>query len=622
MEEDTKLKQTSANGAAQTASVGNHEMLTYMKMPSEELTPPSGASGSPTTDLNFLDGLFDNSGSSDNGSEKGAAAAASDDINAHTETSGIGATTTTITSKNQLNASTLPKTRDFAAEAGANIVAESHEIPTGGATTASADASMKPVALPVNPLLSEQQQQQQQHATKPEEVMTNNLEHPGKPTTIQQHVENHGGAQGDQTNNATRTMSDVSSLTSSCGDGNTSPNLPYQSNEAARSFPNVSSNITHNQQSNNNALNNVSNQQNNQSFQSWVMQNTATSGEEELAPNSNYASSADAAHSHQLQQQQVSRESLYQPPQDSHNAQNSKRGARKRHAKSFQTTSFKQNLKASISEDEDDAKKRRRDRNMREQERSQKIANQILHLKELMAASNIPFKPDKYSTLVSVHEYIKSLQQRVAMVDQEQKKLVETITKTNELVTKAQNGPSAVPSSTTTQTVNEDGSPQLIPSSNVPISEEEEDLLQYIRGVDYKSAFSRINVALCVTRIDGRIIDCNEEFVRAFRLSKEVLVKAALRKYSLQEITPQLNDLYGKQPISLFNIISREDMRMIFEAMSKMLTTSVSPQGANEPESNSVFKTAFSSKNDHWAAVVRCNSSGSFVSTWNLHKSS
>lgn len=191
MEEDTKLKQTAANGAAQTASVGNHEMVTYMKMPTEEPTPSGSSSGSPTADLNFLDGLFDNSGSSDNGSEKGAgalAAAASDGINAQTETSavGTGIGTTTTTTDNQQNASTLPMMKELGAEAaGANAVAESHEVPNAGATTASADASMKPVALPVNPLLSEQQQQQQQqHATRPQQVMTNNLQHPGKPTTL------------------------------------------------------------------------------------------------------------------------------------------------------------------------------------------------------------------------------------------------------------------------------------------------------------------------------------------------------------------------------------------------------------------------------------------------------
>ena len=89
---------------------------------------------------------------------------------------------------------------------------------------------------------------------------------------------------------------------------------------------------------------------------------------------------------------------------------------------------------SAVSEDEDERTKRRHERNLREQQRSQKITLQIDNLRDVLASANVPFKPDKYSTLVSVAEYIQQLQERASILDVEQKKLVDTISRTNELV--------------------------------------------------------------------------------------------------------------------------------------------------------------------------------------------
>eukprot|EP00957_Ditylum_brightwellii_P153489 11681359-Ditylum_brightwellii.AAC.1 len=78
--------------------------------------------------------------------------------------------------------------------------------------------------------------------------------------------------------------------------------------------------------------------------------------------------------------------------------------------------------------------KRRYERNLREQQRSYKISQQIKELRTVLAESHIPFKPNKFSILLSVVEYIKQLQQRSIVLDNEHKKLIMTIQQTKEMV--------------------------------------------------------------------------------------------------------------------------------------------------------------------------------------------
>ena len=94
-----------SNEAAQTASVGDDRMMTYMKMPlngSENNANSSSPNGnSSESELNFLDGLFDRmSGSSDNGSDKG------DNTDANTAEIGGNSNTAPITRNRLLLAST------------------------------------------------------------------------------------------------------------------------------------------------------------------------------------------------------------------------------------------------------------------------------------------------------------------------------------------------------------------------------------------------------------------------------------------------------------------------------------------------------------------------------------
>mmetsp|Transcript_11423 Transcript_11423/g.17278 ORF Transcript_11423/g.17278 Transcript_11423/m.17278 type:complete len:655 (+) Transcript_11423:160-2124(+) len=614
MDPDNKAKLLSSD-AAHTASLGDHQMMTYMKLPlNVGGSAPSASGGSPSggdSDVNFLDGLFDpSSGSSDNGSEKGGAADNTDNVNNNAAN---------VASRGPLN----------------------HPGALCGRQTSSVADSTKPVAsLPLNPLhqhgtLTSAAQMTSSDAAAMTSAAVNGPQH----SMQQQQQQTRNGATGttgDQSNNATRAMSDVSSLTSSSNGNSSPPNIHYQPNEP-RPYGVTSTNMVPGQQAqaqaqvmtmNVNQQNTAQhqNQQNNGQYETWMMQGAGTncttvgiSQTVAFAPNP-VVTTQNIAPQPTSAQQTHTQMQLSQPSKTT-----GKGRGRKRQRDAPQTTASKHDPHASISEDEEDAQKRRRDRNMREQERSQRIANQIGQLKELLAASSIPFKPDKYSTLVSVHGYIKSLQQRNLYVDAEHKKLVETITKTNELVNKAQFGTQAVPnsSSTSVKASGNDGSAQVIPGSNAgPISEEEEELLQYVRGVDYRSVFSRVNIALCVLRIDGRLIDCNDEFVRICSISKDKLFRSGLRRPKPEESTPELIEQCGKHPLSLFNLIANEDMQTIFEAMSRMLTNSHMKDDQQKQNSSGInVENSLSDdialqrkrlKYDHWTGNIhRCHSSDS-----------
>jgi hypothetical protein len=81
----------------------------------------------------------------------------------------------------------------------------------------------------------------------------------------------------------------------------------------------------------------------------------------------------------------------------------------------------------------------------------------------------------------------------------------------------------------------------------------------------------------------------------------------------------------GSNPLSLFNLMAREDMQKVFEAMSAMLKTVSAPVLPGKEESgNGMFVTrdgyivqrhANDLKTDHWSSDIRhCHNSMSKVS--------
>ncbi|GKY91286.1 hypothetical protein MPSEU_000101100 [Mayamaea pseudoterrestris] len=147
--------------------------------------------------------------------------------------------------------------------------------------------------------------------------------------------------------------------------------------------------------------------------------------------------------------------------------------------------------------------RRRYDRNLREQQRSYRISQQIKTLRDVLSEGGVPFKPNKFSILVSVTDYIKNLQQRSIMLDSEHKKLADTIRRTIELVASGQ-----VPLSS------EDDR-----SSVVDKGEASDDLdrdVLFVQGLDYKSVFEYCPCASGVASLDGRILYSNHGLEQYF----------------------------------------------------------------------------------------------------------
>lgn len=186
--------------------------------------------------------------------------------------------------------------------------------------------------------------------------------------------------------------------------------------------------------------------------------------------------------------------------------------------------------------------KRRHERNMREQQRSLKISQQIQQLRDLLTDSGIPFKPNKFSILYSVADYIKQLQARAIMLDAEHRKLVETIRETTEMA----NSGDAQTSS---------GNDSVDEKKGSSIGNESE--LLFVQGLDYRAVFTQCPAALGVASLDGRILACNDEFQTVLGASREELLK-----------------------VSLFNLM--QNHQDVFRAMGEMLK-STGVQGNSVP---------------------------------------
>jgi Helix-loop-helix DNA-binding domain len=155
------------------------------------------------------------------------------------------------------------------------------------------------------------------------------------------------------------------------------------------------------------------------------------------------------------------------------------------------------------------SERRRYERNLREQQRSYKISQQIKLLRDVLEESNIPFRPNKYSILVNVAEYIKQLQSRAIMLDSEHQRLIDTIKYTTEksssLLSSSSPGNSTILHHTTLQ--HQQFQPQPALESDAPL----------VQGLDYKNVFFNARFPLGVATLDGRVLACSRQMERLLR---------------------------------------------------------------------------------------------------------
>ena len=248
-----------------------------------------------------------------------------------------------------------------------------------------------------------------------------------------------------------------------------------------------------------------------------------------------------------------------------------------------------QDFSSTVSEDEGEGKQRRMGRNQREQQRSHRITEQITQLRDVLASANVRFKPDKYSTLVTVADYITQLQDRSSILDTEHKQLLETITKTNEMVNSSHYQTNA----NGDVSFGHDLVADTVPSG--PVLEVEIGV--FVTGLDYRAIFNNCGMAFAIASIDGRFIDCNADFERLTGYTRDELLPGSSKKQGpVADSAPSSTESVwskcgssmsgedsqtriGDGPIrnlSLFNLLNKAAMEQVFTAMSRMLKQPVS----------------------------------------------
>jgi PAS domain-containing protein len=159
--------------------------------------------------------------------------------------------------------------------------------------------------------------------------------------------------------------------------------------------------------------------------------------------------------------------------------------------------------------------RRRYERNLREQQRSYRISQQIKQLRDVLDESNIPFKPNKFSILVSVAEYIKQLQARAIMLDAEHEKLMKTIELSSQAVSSGQ-----------AQSCSSDDSKDAASDDS-----DEGNELVLVHGINYCEAFQQSPFAMGVASLDGRILSCNDALAQLFGCDESEMIKQSLFFY-------------------------------------------------------------------------------------------
>jgi len=161
------------------------------------------------------------------------------------------------------------------------------------------------------------------------------------------------------------------------------------------------------------------------------------------------------------------------------------------------TTNLLKEKEEAVSE-KNTAISRRNERNQREQERARRINQQIKALRSVLNESNVTYKQNKYSILVSVVDYIKQLQSRSLQAEKEQKQVLKTI-------------------KVAIDTAKNDG---FVHRSDSDIDIGNDTTMLRVKGLDYRLVFEQCKLPLAVAAIDGRFLLYNHQFEAMTGLDK------------------------------------------------------------------------------------------------------
>jgi PAS domain-containing protein len=202
-----------------------------------------------------------------------------------------------------------------------------------------------------------------------------------------------------------------------------------------------------------------------------------------------------------------------------------------------------------------ESERRRYERNLREQQRSYKISQQIKQLRDVLAESNIPFRPNKYSILVSVAEYIKQLQSRAIMLDAEHQRLIDTIRKTNDMVTSG--------AATGLMIDYDDNNSHFLPDFRSSSDPDSSSNLLLVPGIDYRNVFDNCPYPMGIATLDGRVLAANEGFEDLLSCARGQMVDQSLFVYirNHQEIFEAMAALLKRSSVAVetVDVKNKED---------------------------------------------------------------
>lgn len=216
-----------------------------------------------------------------------------------------------------------------------------------------------------------------------------------------------------------------------------------------------------------------------------------------------------------------------------------------------------------ISEDdeENEKKRRKRERNLREQERSHRITDQIGELRRVLAdIADVKFrKTDKYTILVKAGDCIRQLQSRTLLLDEEHKKLVNTISETSELVHSNTIGNTLKDSSDSAEESTDKSNDARNNETYIPEVSDSFFNLPAMALFDYKTIFTQCSAPLSVADLDGRFLDCNADFETATGCTNDEMTK-----------------------LSIFHLLKQpEDVTSVCKSMASMIGEDDGMKGGN-----------------------------------------
>jgi PAS domain-containing protein len=251
-------------------------------------------------------------------------------------------------------------------------------------------------------------------------------------------------------------------------------------------------------------------------------------------------------------------------------------------------------------------RKRRADRNAREQQRAQQVTDQIVLLRKLLEQSGVPLsKTDKFSTLIMVEKYIRSLQLKSAQLAADHQQLLLAMKQTSDHLntTKASNSKNFVSSSSGSDDASNPSSGQ----------ESEEEGLPAVRGINYKWIFDSCPFPVAIASIDGRFMEINKEFEELTGYSRNELLP--LERASMKDSKDSSNEESAtnsekKCNMSIFNILHRECIERLFCPMSKILQLYSNDDDDDDQGDDSTCEESGGDKDTIVQVVQLCKRSG------------